>query len=188
MNVRLDDIKKQLADITAEVRVSFAGLTDEQLNWKSSPDSWSIAQCLDHLILTGRAFKREFDALASGTRKNTFWQQYSPFSSVAGKLLIKAIKSDAKKVKAPTPVIVPPSEIPTGIIDRFAEANEELAARIASTASEDWKKHVVTSPFASAVTYTVDDAYTVLVEHERRHLRQAKRVTETEGFPSEPPA
>jgi hypothetical protein len=184
MNARLDDINKQLSEITGEVRSTFGNLTNEQLNWKTSPDSWSIAQCLDHLILTGRAFKTEFERLASGTRKNTFWQQYSPFSSLAGKLLIKAIKSDAKKVKAPTPVIVPPSEIPDGIIDRFAEANHELARRIASTVAADWRKQVVTSPFAAAVTYTVDDAYTVLIEHERRHLRQARRVIETEGFPS----
>jgi hypothetical protein len=33
------------------------------------------------------------------------------------------------------------------------------------------------------MTYTLDDAYTVLVEHSKRHIRQAKRVMEAEGFP-----
>jgi hypothetical protein len=41
----------------------------------------------------------------------------------------------------------------------------------------------VSSPFLAVMTYTLDDAYTVLVEHSKRHIRQAKRVMEAEGFP-----
>lgn len=34
-----------------------AGLSDPQLCWTSAPNSWSIAQCLDHLATTSKAFE-----------------------------------------------------------------------------------------------------------------------------------
>src|SRR5262245_30576853 len=35
-----------------KVRTELEGLTSSQLNWKSAPESWSIGQCLDHLIVS----------------------------------------------------------------------------------------------------------------------------------------
>ena len=44
-----------------------AKLSEQQLNWKPSPDKWSIAQCLDHLAVTSSEFDSLFtDAVARG--------------------------------------------------------------------------------------------------------------------------
>ena len=37
---------------------------------------------------------------------------------------------------------------------------------------------IVTSPAASAITYSLMDAYRIIVVHEQRHFQQAKRVLE----------
>lgn len=34
------------------------------------------------------------------------------------------------------------------------------------------------------MTYKLEDGFRVVVEHEKRHFRQAERVVESEGFPS----
>jgi hypothetical protein len=47
----------------------------------------------------------------------------------------------------------------------------------------DWKKTRVSSPFMSLITYSLNDAFKIVVEHEKRHLRQAGRVMQMEGFP-----
>lgn len=183
MSERLSEVLSELGAISEDVRVSFGSLTSDQLNWKPSVESWSVAQCLDHLIRSADEFYPEFAKVASGTRKNTFWQSYSPFTGMGGRFLINTLKTDSKKVKAPSKAIVPPSDIEDGIVERFAAKNDDLVEKIKATAVADWKKTVVSSPFLSVMTYTVDDAYTVLIEHERRHVRQAKRVIEVEGFP-----
>jgi hypothetical protein len=184
MNERLQQVVQELEDISRDARETFGGLSAEQLNWKPSPDSWSIAQCLDHLIRTVEQFYPEFDKIATGIRRNTFWQSYSPFTGMGGRFLINSLRTDSKKVKTPSKAIVPPSEIDAGIVDRFIASNQEVIEKIKATAGADWKKTVVSSPFLSLMTYTIDDAYTVQVEHEKRHLRQAKRVMSSAGFPA----
>ena len=183
MSDRLSEVLSELGAISEDVRVSFASLTPEQLNWKPAADSWSVAQCLDHLIRSADEFYPEFAKVASGSRKNTFWQSYSPFTGVGGRFLINTLKTDSKKAKAPSKAIVPPSDVEDGIVERFLAKNEDVIEKIRATAVADWKRTVVSSPFLAVMTYTVDDAYTVLIEHEKRHVRQAKRAMEMEGFP-----
>lgn len=183
MNERIDQVIGELRNIADDARENFGSLSGEQLNWKPAAESWSVAQCLEHLIKTSEQFYPEFEKLASGTRKNTFWQNFSPFTRMGGRFLVNAVINDSKKAKAPSKNVVPPSDIGDDIVDRFVENIIGVIAKIESCSSADLKKTVVSSPFLSVMTYTLDDAYTVVVEHSRRHIRQAKRVMETEGFP-----
>ncbi len=183
MDERITQITSALKQVADDTRASFGGLTPEQLNWKPRPDGWSIGQCFEHIIKTNEQFYAEFDKLASGNRKNTFFQNYSPFTGMMGRFLIRAVSEDSKKAKAPSKDIVPPSDVSGDIVDRFASHIDEVNRKVEACAAADRKKTVVGSPFLSVFTYTLDDAYTVLVEHTKRHFRQAKRVTEAEGFP-----
>ena len=183
MNDRISQVTGELNNIVHDARAAFGPLSAEQLNWKPAADSWSVAQCLDHLIKTNEQFYPEFEKLASGNRKNTFWQNYSPFTRMGGRFLIKAVVNDSKKAKAPSKDIVPPSEIPDDIVERFAANVTDVIAKIEACSSADLKKTVVSSPFLAVMTYTLDDGYTVVVEHSKRHIRQAKRVMEAAGFP-----
>ena len=184
MDERINSITSQMSEIAADAKAAFGSLTVEQLNWKLSENSWSVAQCLDHIIKTNHEFDAEFEKLASGTRKNSFWESYSPFSGWAGNFLIGVIKNDAKKAKAPTQRIVPPSDVDAGIVDTLLNEIAEVNKKIEACAAADRQKTVVTSPFLKVFTYKLDDALTVLVEHSRRHVRQAKRVMAADGFPT----
>ena len=46
----------------------------------------------------------------------------------------------------------------------------------------DVEKIVITSPALAVVTYSLIDAYRIIVVHEHRHFQQARRVTEESGF------
>ncbi|MBK8465089.1 MAG: DinB family protein [Chloracidobacterium sp.] len=183
MDERIQYITSEMSKIADDARVSFGGLSAEQLNWKPSEKGWSVAQCLDHVIKTNHEFDAEFQKLASGKRQNSFWENYSPFSSWAGRFLINAVSEDSKKAKAPSQRIVPPSDVSGDIVEKFVEHMAEVNKQIESCAGVDREKTVVTSPFLFVFTYKLDDAFTVLVEHTKRHIRQAKRVMESESFP-----
>jgi|SRR5687767_3305032 len=184
MDERISEITTALKQVADDARSTFGGLSSEQLNWKPSENSWSVGQCFEHIIKTNEQFFPEFEKLASGTRKNNFIESYSPLTGFFGRFLIRAVSEDSKKAKAPSKSIVPASDIDGDIINRFASHIDEVNRKVESCASADRKKTVVTSPFLAVFTYTLDDAYTVLVEHTKRHFRQAKRVTEAEGFPA----
>ena len=183
MDERINSILSELKRTAEDASETFGVLSAEQLNWKPGEKSWSIAQCLDHLILTNEQFYPEFEKLASGTRKNTFWQNYSPLSGFFGRFLVKAVTEDSKKAKAPSRSIVPPSDLPADIVEKFEKNIREVNEKILACADNDRSKVVVSSPFMAAITYKLDDAYSVLVEHTKRHIRQAKRVMQSDGFP-----
>lgn len=183
MDQRINSVISELKKSGEDASETFGALTGEQLNWKPGEKSWSIAQCLDHLILTNEQFYPEFDKLAAGTRQNSFWENYSPFTGFFGRFLIKAVTEDSKKAKAPSKSIVPPSDLPADIVESFAAHIAKVNEKITACAEADREKTVVTSPFISIMTYKLDDAYSVLVEHTKRHIRQAKRVMAADGFP-----
>ena len=184
MDERIQQVTSDMTKIAEDAADSFGGLSAGQLNWKPAEKSWSVGQCLDHIIKTNHEFDAEFAKLASGTRKNSFWENYSPFSGWAGRFLINAVSEDSKKAKAPSQRIVPPSDIDSEIVGRFAEEIADINKKVEACHGVDREKTVVTSPFLFVFTYKFDDALTVLVEHSKRHIRQAKRVMKTAGFPS----
>jgi hypothetical protein len=180
----VDGVISEFESVTADVQNTFGGLSAEQLNWKPAAESWSVGQCLDHLVKSNEEFYPELDALAAGTRKNTFWQNWSPLSGIAGAFLVKTLKKDSQKVKT-NQKMTPPSEIPADIVDKFAVHQAEFTEKIRSTADADWRKTVLTSPFVKIMTYRMDVGLKALIEHEERHVRQAKRVLAMDGFPNE---
>ncbi len=97
--------------------------------------------------------------------------------------MVNSLKKDERKFKAPSKKIVPPSEIDENIIELFAAHQSELIEKIKKTETADWNKIKITSPFMKLITYRLSDGFNIVVEHERRHLRQAGRVLKTEGFP-----
>jgi hypothetical protein len=178
----VESITGELKRISEDVRTSFGPLTLEQLNWRVSPDTWSVGQCLEHLIKSNEGFYGEFDKLAAGTRKNSLWERFSPLSSLAGDFLVKSLKADDKPVKT-IPAMTPPGEIDAGIVETFLRHQDDLATKIEVISNADWQKTIVTSPFLGLMTYKLDAGLQAVVEHEKRHVRQAKRVAEAVGFP-----
>lgn len=183
MNEELSKLIDETKQIAEDAKKTFGHLSAEQVNWKPSAEAWSVGQCFEHLIKSNNAFNDEFEKLAAGTRKNSFWENWSPLTSFFGNFLIKSLKSDKKKFKAPSKAIVPPSTVDADIIEKFAEHQAEVIEKIKSTANMDWQKTIITSPFLKLMTYRLTDSYVIMVEHEKRHFRQAKRVMEMSGFP-----
>ena len=183
VNQDLYNVIDEITEIGQKAELAFGHLSATQINWKPNADGWSVGQCFEHLIKTNELFYGELDKIAAGSRTNSVLENYSPLSGLFGNLLISSLKKDARKFKAPSPKIVPPSEIDANIVEIFAAHQSELIGKIKRTETADWRKTKVTSPFMKLVTYKLSDGYQVIVEHEKRHVRQAERVIQTEGFP-----
>lgn len=169
--------------IAKDTKQTFGNLSAEQLNWKPRADAWSVGQCFDHLIKSNDEFNPQFQAIAGGNRKQTFWENYSPLTGFFSNFLLKSLKNDARKFKAPSKAIVPPSDISADIIERFVKQQDEICEWIKKFENVDLQKTVVTSPFMKLMTYSLDKTFEIAAEHEKRHFRQAERVMQTDGFP-----
>jgi hypothetical protein len=167
-----------------KVKTEFSDLRFQTLNWRPGPDQWSIAQCLDHLIVADSTYFPTFQKIAEGKYKMSAWERISPFSGLWGRLLVNRITEKVHK-KMIAPRIFEPSVslINLGITDRFHSHLDTLLNYIAHCEKEDLDKIIITSPALKIVTYSLRDAIKILIQHEWRHIYQAVRVKSREEFP-----
>jgi uncharacterized damage-inducible protein DinB len=182
---RIDKVTAELKDVADGAKTSFGSFNAQQLNWKPADKSWSVAQCFDHLITTHSLYFTEFERLTCSDAANNLWEKISPLSGFFGRFLIKGLDPKNQKPMKTTSKAEPSSsEISGDIIDRYVEHQGKMIAALKNISADiDPSKRIITSPLLGLVTYTLNDAYTVLVVHSQRHLGQAKRVMEADGFP-----
>src|SRR4051812_21054252 len=180
----LEGLVEELGTVTGEARKVFGSLSVEQLNWKPSAERWSVGQCFDHLIQTNRTFFPAMERVAAGTFKSSAWSRVSPLSGLFARMILRALDPvKGRKTKAPKVFLPASSDVSADVIEKFAEHQRELTERMRATASRDIRRIMVTSPVASVATYSLLDAYRIVVAHERKHFEQARRVAEEPGFP-----
>jgi hypothetical protein len=154
-------------------------------HWKPAPERWSVAQCFDHLISANGDYLTIMDDVLQGRKKSSAWQKLPFLPRIWGKLLIKSLNpSQARRIKAPKRFEPAQSEISGSIINDFVSHQGKVMEKMKATENLDLERIVITSPVATPVTYSLMDAYRIIVVHERRHFQQAQRVTETSGFPT----
>ena len=170
--------------ITDQTLAGFGDLTVQQLNWKPSADHWSVAQCFDHLVTANEAYFPIFEKVLSGEKKSTFWESLPWLPAFWGKMLIKSLDPEStRKMKAPKIFYPSSSRVDSSIIRRFIDQQDQVIRYLKATEDLDLEKIKISSPVTSLITYSLMDAYRIIITHEKRHLLQAMRVTEMDGFP-----
>lgn len=183
-DAELDGHIEELGAVTTDARKVFGRLTSEQLNWKPSAERWSVGQCFDHLIQTNRCFFPDMERVAAGTFKSSAWARVSPLSGLCARLILRALDPvKGMKTKAARVFLPASSDVDADGIEKFAEHQRELTERMRATATRDIRRTMVTSPVAAVATYSLFDAYRIVVAHERKHFEQARRVMEEPSFP-----
>jgi hypothetical protein len=185
MGKTIDQVCFELETTADEVEGAFGNLSAVQLNWKPSQKSWSIAQCLEHLIVLHSLYFPIFERLENGSAKASFWEKASPLSGFFGRFLIRSLRPENQtKVKTRPKAFPSASEIDGGIVERFVKHQHEMIDRLKGLPTRvDPSKTIITSPLMGFVTYSLEDTFTILVIHCQRHFLQAKNVMHVTGFP-----
>jgi uncharacterized damage-inducible protein DinB len=166
-----------------KVSAEFSNISAEQLNWQASRVSWSIAQCLDHLIASHSVYFSRLKKITEGNFKMDFWEKYSPFTKILGNIMKDQLQEQVKrKMKAPKK-IQPASKATLEIIEQYHRSIDQFLAYISKCDTIDIDKTIITSPLVSMITYSLRDALKFLVTHEHRHINQAIRVKRNSDFP-----
>lgn len=168
-----------------EARSLVAGLSNGQLSWTSAPNSWSIAQCLDHLAITSKAFDSYFTSAINRGRDKWPVSSAIPYRpSWVGGWLIKQVLPETTR-KVPSPKVFRPSQSPAieDALDKFLRQQVEFLSFVGQAEGFDYNKTRLRSPVTPLMRYSLADAFVVTVVHGWRHLAQARRVREAPGFP-----
>jgi hypothetical protein len=157
------------------VVASVSGLSDAQLHFKSAPDRWSVAECLEHIALaedflfgnvTGNVMKA-----GPGAADRDF--------AKADAAVLAMIPDRSHKAQAP-PQLVPTGRwTPDETLKHFL-ASREKTIEFMKTAP-GLRAHVVDSPIGQPL-----DAYEWLLfiaAHSKRHTEQIDEVKADPNFP-----
>jgi DinB superfamily len=157
-----------------------ANVSEEQLNWKPSPDRWSVAQCLEHLTVSNREFEPYLTAaIARGKER---WPVTAPVRykpTLLGGWLARQLLPETTR-KASAPKIFRPSEAPVirDSLQRFLNEQTRILNFVGDAKGFDYNKARLRSPVTPLIRYSVADAFVIIVVHCQRHLAQARRVLE----------
>lgn len=164
---------------TAEVSRRFGSLSPEQLNLKPSPDTWSIAQNLDHLIVINSSYVPVIQAIRDNSLSLPFVAKWGFWAKFCAKMVLKSVNPERQKKMDTFPIWEPsPVVLPDNIIQLFTDHQEALKNLISESKDLISAGQVISSPANKNIVYSLENAFEIIVTHEERHLNQATEVLE----------
>lgn len=179
MNAAIHSLLEQIAANKREGQAVAAGLSDEQLNWHPAKDSWSIAECLQHLNVGVTKTLPAFDrAIGEGRSKNQ--RAPGPFRyGWFSRMMVASMEPPPKfRMRAPRLIRVAPSTVRRSpeVVPEFVRIREQLADRLRAADGLDLARVKTISPINRLIRMPLGAYFNFILAHDRRHLWQARNV------------
>ena len=172
-----------LADANAAEAVRVvADLDAARLLWRPSPERWSVADCLEHLIATGVVYHPRIRAALATAARDAARDDARWSPTLLGRLFLRAVGPHGRARRARPPFVPPPGRLDA--CPRLLVQQRDLRALIADAHGTDLRALRVESPVSRRLTLTLGEAFEMLLVHQQRHLAQAWRVRTSPGFPA----
>lgn len=187
----LDRYRRQFEGAREEFRKLVEGLSDEQFNWRPGEESWSMAECIDHLVMVGTIMNRSIDEGIQKAEERGL-KSDGPFKYGAlGNWFVRAVSGSEegrkRKFKAPKPY-TPTSEHSISRLDAaFNEMQDAFVVRVQRANGLDLARVKITSPITRLIRLSLGQWFALLAGHQERHLLQARDVLEAIPIPETNP-
>ncbi|MEO8582552.1 MAG: DinB family protein [Flavitalea sp.] len=153
------------------------GLSDAQMNFKSAPDRWSVAECVKHIAITEQMLRQMLD----GSLKQPITPEKRSELKMTDDQLIKNLEDRTTKIKT-TDALKPensPFKTSDEALASFKDNRAKLITFVKDT-KDDLRDHLLTLPFGSV------DGYQFILfigAHSNRHTQQIDEVKADPNFP-----
>jgi DinB superfamily len=180
----MNRIISELEKVSDDVKKSFGNLSAKQINFKPSAKSWSIGQCFEHLIITNNLYFPAIQKVIDGNHRNNFFSKIPFATGLIYALMKNSLKPEqARKMKTFKIFEPASSNISATIFNDFAENNRKLIEMMEACKGLEIHKIKIPEPLNVALNLRLDDAFEILIIHEKRHFNQASRVLQFGDFP-----
>ncbi|HEV7670149.1 MAG TPA: DinB family protein [Thermoanaerobaculia bacterium] len=178
----LAGLAREIGKITEETEVLCAGLSPAQLAWRPAPNRWGVADCFMHLAQSAEVFHPRFlsaieRTLAAGARSRGSWK-----GTWTGRLF-RAISGSKVRIPLPAPPALRVADVPPDAHRIFLRRENELLEILRRADGLDLGFSTTGSPISRRLRIPLGDGLALVVGHARRHLEQARRVTQAPQFP-----
>jgi hypothetical protein len=181
----IDEFRQQFEQISADADALITPLDEAQFVWKPAPTLWSIAECLEHMNATARSYLPAIDeGIADAIRHGAYAE--GPFHyNLIGRLFSRLMEPPARlRLRASIDKQPGPQRPKRETLAGFRAYQVQYIDRLRQANGIDLSRSCVRSPIASWIRIPLGSAFATMAAHERRHMWQARRITQTEGFPA----
>lgn len=167
---------KELTKTKDRLSKAVVTLSDEQLNFKPTPESWSVAECVEHLAIS----ETNIGGMLTGALQTPADASKRDSVQIPDEKLMAMITSRDQKIKTGE------AFEPSGKFGSFEETLAEFIAKrekhiaYLNSTQDDLRNHYGQLPFG-----TIDGLQILLFMsgHTERHVAQMEEVMEHEDFP-----
>ncbi len=182
-NELIADSKRRMDGHIAVATNILPNVPAERLNQQPEPGKWSIAQVLEHILITLDLYYSKIDpAVARAQPAQNHEQQVYKMGFIGGQIVnwIQNPKRKFPKFKLiqPKPADAP-EPIPASIVDDYLAALADFQQRLDTWAQYDLRKTRFPNPLFSPHKFQLGDAILEHVIHFERHWQQIHRTIET---------
>ena len=181
----IDGFRKEFEQISADADALVAPLGEEQFTWKPGPNNWSIAECLEHMNATARSYLPSIDeGIADAIRNGAYAE--GPFHyNLIGRLFSHVMEPPARlRMRTSLDKEPGPQRPKRETLAGFRAYQVQYVDRLRQANGIDLSRARVRSPLASWIRIPLGSAFASMAAHERRHLWQARRITQMNAFPA----
>ena len=175
----IKDLLEQLDSADRDAEALVAGLTETQAAWRAAPDSWSVAECLDHLATANRVYLRAMEAPAIRARADGKRRRGPAVPGVIGRWFARTLEPPVNpRFKGKAPRLIRPRTAPS-LADAYAgftASQREVHAFLLANSELDLAGVRFPNPFVRGVRFSLATGLHIIAAHDRRHLWQAHRV------------
>jgi hypothetical protein len=172
-------LEEALDAIDRDARALVAGLAEDLGTWRSDANSWSVAECLDHLATANRVYLDAMQpaaerALAQGRRRRG-----PARPGFVGAWFVRTLEPPVRpRTKLGAPRKIRPRQRPAldDAVREFFASQDSVRVFVRRYADVDLAGVRFPNPFIRGIRFSLATGLHVIAAHERRHVWQAWRV------------
>jgi hypothetical protein len=182
-NTTLIEEMLTLTDKCSDAVRKFKGLPEHQLNYRKSPTSWSILECIEHLNRYGDFYLPALEKAILSHAPKYPARIYK--SGLIGDYFARLMKiTNGKMVRMKTPADKNPlgSALSVTTIDRFLKQQDMLRSLLHQARQADLTNTKVPISLTKLIKLRLGDTFRFFVYHIERHVIQAEGLIQNSKF------
>lgn len=172
------DLFEYLDETKENLEESVKNLSDEQMKFKPGPDRWSVAECVEHIIIVENALNSTLQEKLMGPEDEDVEIQ----TSMEDDEMLNMINDRSSKVKT-MPDFEPTGKFSSAdeALEAFDDQREDIVDALKDT-DADLRNYLFEMPFGKMDGYQL---MLFMAGHTARHTQQIEEVKNSPGFPED---
>jgi hypothetical protein len=155
------------------------GLSEALGTWRAEPESWSVAECLDHLATANRVYLAAMQPPAERALRRGRRRRGPAQPGFIGGWFARTLEPPVKpsrKMKAPRKIVPRTGPALADASSAFLASQSDVRGFLQQYAGIDLTGVRFPNPFIVGLRFSLATGLHVIASHERRHLWQAWNV------------